>query len=307
MRQALFPLLLPLLFLTSCTPTGTVQEEVPARDTTWVGELSITAGDTLFMDCPTGRKYKVTGPAMDTLYRRYRYFRTKPGQWMKTWLTGHLGTTQIHGHTDSALVAVTYMHLDGALRCDPLPRPALSGSFVARFQDPMGERVVRMDLFPDGEVTSITTLANGAQRAEEDGIWGMDSEEQVVVEWPHREHTMLFRVVDGDLVSQLPHATGAQVMERDGPADRMRGAFGRTARWLSATAAQAGHPMPAEEIRPGTRMSTLFPTPEGRAAVRAQAPDSLLLSDERLRREWDAVEEVRSVVVMMRLRERRER
>jgi hypothetical protein len=116
---------------------------------------------------------------------------------MKTWLTGHLGTTQIHGHTDSALVAVTYMHLDGALRCDPLPRPALSGSFVARFDDPMGERTVRLDLFPNGDATSYTTLANGAQKAEEDGQWGVDSEEQVVVHWVQRDQKMLFHAANG--------------------------------------------------------------------------------------------------------------
>lgn len=302
---ALFPLTLTIF---ACQGPAVPEPQPPtSADTTWVGELSITAGDTLFMDCSSGRKYKLTGPALDTLQKRYRYFRTKPGQWMKTWVTGHLGVRSQQGAMDSALYAMSYMHLDGAMRCPPLPRPAASGSYVARFNDPMGERVSRLDLLPNGDATSYTSLANGRLQAEEDGRWGVDSEEQVVVEWPHREHTMLFRRVNGDLVSQLSANGKSHVMKHDGDADRMRGAFGRTARWLAASATANGRPTTPSEIAPSTSLNDLFPTPEARSALRAQAQDSLLLSDKRMDSEWDAIEQVKSVVSLMRLKERRER
>lgn len=304
MRSLPFAALALLLSAGACrTPSGTDAADGTApRDTNWIGEARITAGDTTIRLCGSGKRYRLTGPALDSLAPKYRYFRTRPGQWMKVWCTGHLGVVGPAGRPDSALITGTFQHLDASLQCDPVPDGRMAGSYAVDFQDPTGARSVRFDLFEDGLVTMYTSNGHGSATVEEDGRWGVDSDDRVILAWPAREQSMRYAYTEGTLTSDMPGAGSAVVLRRTGPADRMYGAFGRTARWLAAQAAASGQAVRAEDLRPSTRLATLFPTPESRTALRAAAADTLRLNDQRMRLEWDAVEDVQGAADLMRMR-----
>lgn len=307
-RFLLFPPALALLAV-ACQPstdadgTTTVRPD-SARDTSWIGEVRITAGDTTIRLCGSGKRYRLTGPALDSIAPKYRYFNTRPGQWMKVWCTGHLGVIGPSDRPDSALITGLYQHLDASLQCDPVPDGRLVGAYAVDFQDPTGRRTVRMDLFADGNVTMYTRNGREQPAVEEDGRWGMDSDDRVTVVWPQREQTMHYRYTEGRLTSDMPGSATVVTLLREGPADRLHGAFGRTARWLSTQATAGGHPVAAGDLLPATPLASLFPTEEARAALRASARDTLGLDDQRLRLEWDAIADVQGVVALMRMRMR---
>lgn len=301
------PLLLSfalLIGLGSCTaPSGTPgAPEAAIRDTNWIGEARITTNDTVIRLCGSGKRYRLTGSALDSMAAKYQYFRTREGQWMKVWFTGHLGVVGPADRPDSALITTAYQHLDASLSCDPVPSERVSGSYTVAFDDPTGHRSVRFDLFPDGLVTMFTH--NGGTTVEEDGHWGVDSYEHVALVWPQREQTMLYTYTEGTLSSDMPGAGAAIVLKRDGPADRMHGAFGRAARWLAAQASTSAGTVRPEDLLPRTPLSELFPTPESRASLRKAAADTLGLKEQRMHLEWDAVVDVQGVVDLMRLRMR---
>ena len=270
-------------------------------DTNWIGETRITAGDTEVMLCENGKHYNLTGPAVDTIYQRYHGVNTRGGQWMKLWVTGHLGVTTRNGNPDSALYAATFLHLDGALHCDPVPNATMAGTYRVDIVDPIRTRSLLLLLFPEGDATMITDLRDGQALYEEDGRWGTDSDDHVKLEFLQRNQAMTFRYADHRLISEMPGPGNGFIFDGTGPPDRLQGAFGRTARWFAAVGTAQGRPLDLATLRPTTAIAEIFPTDKERDALRASARDTLALDDTRLRLEWGAVSTMRDAVSMMRM------
>ena len=296
---------LAMLALGSCIDTPASGEgDVPVADTNWNGEVRMTKGDTLIRLCGIGKTYRLTGRDMDTLAYRYVHARMNTGQWMKVWCYGHLGTMRIGGLIDSALFAVKFQHLDASLHCDPVPDERVSGDWKLDDADPLHPRDIHLHLFPDGTVTMITDLHQG-QPFEEDGTWGMDVENRVNVVWPQRQQTMLFTWDGSTLVGSTSIPGRRITMRKQGDADRMAGAFGRTARWLAATASAQGRPTKPEELQPNTPLADLFSTPASLHALRAQALDTLAMDTESAALRLDAAATVRDYMLLLRTAHRR--
>lgn len=290
---------LPLLAIAACgSPPGpTNTADGTARDTLWVGEMRILDNDTVFSPCGTTRWYRMQGPALDTLARRYRHYRRIDGQWIKSWVNAH---TTLRG-TDTVLHVATFMHIDPAVPCEPTPDSLRAGSYVARYADPMGERVLRMDLFPDGDAVMHTSLQNGIVANEVEGTWGMDKDRFIATHWPQRHIHRRYRI-KADTLVPYPAAGNGNNMVRDGAADRMRGSYGRTARWLAEAAGKAqGHRIDPSSLRPDMMLDSLFPTAEARALLRGSAADTLGFNEDRMAREWDALATVKDVVPLIRV------
>jgi len=301
-----FPALLPVLVLVSCVdrpPAGDPIAPTPA-DTTWTGEVRMTAGDTSIRICGKGAVYRLTGPAMDTIAQRYTGARMNTGQRMKLWVTGHFGTLSEGGIVDSALFAVRFQHLDASLRCDPIPDARVSGDWKLEDVDPRRPRDIHLQLYTDGAALMITDLRNGQPPFEEDGTWGVDGDGTVHVNWPARAQTMVLKWTPGTLIG-TDHRPGMRVtLHKAGEADRFAGAFGRTARWLAATATAQGRPTALRDIRPTTRIDTLLPSPEGRRVLREQALDTFNLNTRDAAVRLDAALTARDYALLVRIASR---
>lgn len=294
---------LAVLALGSCVDTPNVaHDDIPLLDTNWMGEVRMTKGDTVIRVCGTGKTYRLTGPDMDTLAYRYVHARMNTGQWMKVWCYGHLGTMSIGGTAgllDSALFAVKFQHLDASLHCDPIPDARVSGNWKLDDLDPLHPRDIHLHMFMDGNATMITDLHQGAPM-EEDGTWGMDVENRVNVTWPQRQQTMLFAWDGTSLINTSTVPGKTIIMRKQGAADRMAGAYGRTARWLAAAATAKGKPTRPEDLSPGTPIAELFPTPAALQSLRTQALDTLQMSTESAALRLDAAVTVRDYALIMR-------
>ena len=88
--------------------------------------------------------------------------------------------------------------------------------------------------------------------------------------------------------------------EKQGDADRMAGAFGRTARWLATTATAQGRPTRPEDLLPATPLAELFATPAALQALRTQALDTLDMDTESAALRLDAAATVHDYVLLMR-------
>lgn len=273
--------------------------DVPVADTNWIGEVRMTKGDTVIRVCGSGKTYRLSGPDMDTLAYRYVHARMNTGQWMKVWCFGHLGTMNLGGLIDSALFAVKFQHLDASLQCDPIPDERVSGDWKLDDVDPLHPREIHLHLFPDGTATMITDL-HQRPPMEEDGSWGVDAENRVNVVWPQRQQTMLF-TWDGKTLMNTSGVPGKSItMRKQGDADRMAGVFGRTVRWLAATATAQGRPTRPEELQPGTPLAELFPTPASLQVLRNQALDTLAMDTESAALRLDAAATVRDYMLLLR-------
>lgn len=292
--------------LASCTgENGSEGSSSPTpTDTNWMGETQITRGDTVMMLCGTGRRYRMTGPAVDTLDQRYNYFRTRSGQWVKTWIMGHLAPVTQNGLPDTMLVVTKLMHMDGGLHCDPIPNQRMSGRYGTDFQDPRNMRSLQLQLFPNGDATLTTDFHDGSTPLEEDGLWGTDPDGHIQVKWPARDQTMRFQWAQDQLVSDMNLANGNIILPKLGEADRMMGQYGRTVRWLAAVAAANGHAVNASYIQPSMTIEELFPTEQAKAAIQATVGDTLGLDAEGIRLQWAAVTTVKHTVQLMRARSR---
>lgn len=304
MRAPAFVLLLPILAC-ACRNTGATEgdhDSAATHDTSWIADLSITTGDTVVRLCESGKRYHLTGPALDTVADRYRQANTRKGQWMKVWFMGHIGAITHGGIVDSALVCSKFMHLDASLHCDPIPDPRIAGSYVLPFDDPTHPRSVRIDLFADGWATMYTDLYDMHVPMEEDGRWGTDAEMHVDIHWPMRDQHMTYAWTNGKLASvQQIHGTSV-VLERVAASDRMSGAFGRTARWLAAEAAASGRALDATSLTPLTPVRSLFPDSASQQALARSARDTLRLNEQDMLLNWKQVTTVQDIVQLMRNR-----
>jgi hypothetical protein len=287
---------LPLLFIALAAWSACGQGEKTFPDRNWEGELRILPGDTAFMPCSAHRAYRVSGPGLDSLARRYAWLQTERGQWIKTWFSGHLAPGA-QKNTDSVLVATAYQHMDAHVHCTPLPLDSLSGSYEAQAEVLGGTHLERLNFLPGGDAVIITSTPS--LHAEVDGHWGLASDGRVVFEESGGHYSFAYRLEGGNLFRDLPNGQHVSY-RRTGPADRMAGTFGRTARWLSAIAAVQGDTVLPGSLRPNMPLDSLFPQPGVRAALRSSAMDSLGLDEHSLAGTWDAASTVRDVAQLMR-------
>ncbi|HRN36712.1 MAG TPA: hypothetical protein PLV70_04240 [Flavobacteriales bacterium] len=289
---------LAVLLLSACG-SGGAGGAPSAPDVLLVGEMRISSGDTIFMPCGTQRRLRITGPGLDSLARRYTWLQTGPGQWIKAWCNGHL--TAVPGSADSLLVAASYVHMDAAVHCPPVPLDTLAGRYVARAAMPGGEHLEQLDLLRGGDAV-ITTTMPGVD-AEVDGTWGLNSDGQLIFEEAGKKFAFRYTLNDGGLVRHLPNGRTVEYV-RTGPPERLSGAFGRTARWLAAVSNAHGRGMQAGELRPTMRLDSLFPDPATRDVLRKSARDTLAMDEQHLNAAWHDAATVRDVVQLMRGRTR---
>lgn len=304
MRSLLF-CISGLLTLLACVDTPNGNGPIPATDTAWEGEVRMTAGDTLIRVCGSGRVYKLTGPAMDTITYRYVHARMNTGQWMKVWCLGHLGSVMHKGLVDSALFAVTYQHLDASLQCDPIVDPRIAGDWKLDELDPKHPRDVHLHLYEDGVALMITDLHSDRLPLEEDGTWGTDVGNMVNVNWPMRQQTMRFTWDGATLVNTERIPGKSATLRHMGPPDPAAGAFGRAARWLATTATAQGRPTAPEDLRPTTPIADLFPSTHAIDALRAQARDTFATRADNATLGLDGLNTVRDFAVLLRTTPRR--
>lgn len=291
-----------VIALPGCRPSGPQGDPSPPP-MAWEGELRILPGDTAFMPCGIHKAYRLTGPGLDSLARRYAWLRTVPGQWIKAWCNGYLQAGPAES-TDSVLTATAYMHMDSEVNCPPVPVDGLAGSYLAEAEVPGGIHTERLEFQLGGDALIITT-APGI-RAEVDGRWGLDSDGDLLFTEADGRYSFHYGHKAGRLVRPLP-AGRAVAYRRTGPADRLAGAQGRAARWLAATARAQGRPVQAGDLRPAMRIDSLFPGTAAQEALRRSAADSLGLNEHQLRTTWPAAQTVHDVTKLMRTHLRAER
>jgi hypothetical protein len=267
-----------------------------------MADVQVTAVDTTVRLCGSGKLYRLTGPALDTIAERYRYANTRKGQWMKLWFSGHLGVMHYRDHMDSAIIAVAYQHLDASLHCDPVPDLRMGGRYRMAQADPYHPRAVDLDLFDDGSALMYTDLYDGHGPLEEDGRWGADADGQVNVSWPQRDQTMVFHWRNGALESTNQVAGRSLHMERVGASDASSGSLGRVARWLAAVGRQHGRTIDPALIRPSAALRSVLVTDAALEALRLSAKDTLQLDSMAMKNQWAYVVTVKDAMRLMRRR-----
>ncbi|HMN04186.1 MAG TPA: hypothetical protein PKD45_00530 [Flavobacteriales bacterium] len=288
-----------LVTCTACNNQAS-HADTPPPDRSWEGELRILPNDTSFRPCGTHKTYRVTGPGLDSLARRYTWLHTAHGQWIKTWCSGHLAPgTAAAG--DSLLVATAYQHMDVEVQCPPAPVDSLAGSYLAEAEVTGGKHTEQLELLPDGSALIITSTP--ALYAEVDGLWGLDSDGVITFQEIQGRYFLHYAWIDGHLVRPLPNRNAQVTYTRTGQAQRLSGAFGRTAWWLSEVAHNTGNAhLQAEDLRPAMRLDSLFPDAEARALLADQAQDTLGMSLHDVATLWQTAETVYDVTRLMRIR-----
>ncbi|QQS72114.1 MAG: hypothetical protein IPP95_13180 [Flavobacteriales bacterium] len=295
MRTAPVSLLCILALAYGCGEVGTTEKT--GADTYWEGEVRILPGDTAFTPCGSTTPVRLTGPGLDSIAHRYTYLNTATGQWVKTWLSGRM--TLPVAAKDSVLQAMSYMHMDSEVNCPPVPNEQMEGKYVSLNGGGMGIITTQVMLLHGGDAV-LTTTAPDSPMIEDDGTWGLDADRDLVLEIPKRHATFYFTWEKGGLRSHLPNGAPGPAYKLMGPADRMEGTFGRTAMWLAAVATGQGDTLRAESLRPDMSLDSLFPTPAAREALRASAPDTLGMTEQKLNSLWGSSEQVKDVNALMR-------
>ena len=293
---------LSTFMLISCGSQGDQDPSLSTLDSDYMGDVRVTAADTTIRLCGSGKRYRLSGPAIDTIADRYRYAVSRKGNWAKLWFRGHLGTITSANHTDSVFVAVNYQHLDASLNCEPVPDTRISGRFKLEQNDPSHPRTVLLDLFDNGVVIMYSDLFDGTGVIEENGTWGTTADDLVNIKWPKRDQTMSYQW-DGQRLNghKLPNGTSLSLL-RTGPADRNISELGRATRWLAAAASASGHPCDPEDLSPSTELSELFTTEAARTALAIAARDTFNWNEEELKLGWTTISNVQEVVDLMRAR-----
>ena len=295
MRTAAFPLLCVLALAYGCKEGGTSGKAV--ADTYWEGEVRILQGDTVFTPCGSTTSIRLTGPGLDSIAHRYTFLRTTNGQWVKTWLSGHMVLPA--PDQDSILSAAHYMHMDSEVNCPPVPNDQMAGKYVSINGGSLGMVTQEVMLLQGGDAV-MTTTASDSPIIEDDADWGLDADRDLVLELPQRHTKFLFTWEKGGLRSHLPNGAPGPTYKLVGPADRMEGTFGRTANWLAAVATGQGGSLRAEDVRPNMRLDSLFPDPAARAALRTSAADTLGMTEQTMNSVWGAADQVKDVNALLR-------
>ncbi len=269
----------------------------PARN--WEGEVRILPGDTAFVPCATTLRYTLTGPGLDSIAHRYAFLSTTKGQWIKTWCTGGV-PAGLSASKDSVLNCTAYMHMDPAVHCPPLPVDSMSGTYRVKAPIAGGVHTETLLFLPGGDATIVSTAPG--LHAEVDGRWGLNPAGNVIFEERQQRYSFEYIWKQGQLVRPMPGRNTLVKYDYVGPAERLSGAFGRTARWLAAIAKANGLPLQPEDLRPAMRLDSLFPSATAHAALQASARDSLALGNNQAAAAWEAATTVEEVTLLVRNR-----
>ncbi|MGB6048575.1 MAG: hypothetical protein WBG34_13345, partial [Flavobacteriales bacterium] len=200
---------------------GPVATEQPASDpagTNFQGEVRILPGDTAFGPCGSLAVFRLTGPGLDSIAHRYTYLNTVPGQWIKTWLSGHYAPDPAGG-PDSLLIAERYMHMDVAVTCPPVPDRRMAGNYVADPAQHADARTTRLLLLPNGDATSFTS--SNTMHTEVDGHWGINKDGQLIFVEYDGKYSFAFAQEQGRLVRVLAGNARGAAYVREGPPVRL--------------------------------------------------------------------------------------
>ncbi len=298
MRLTSFVLFIIALLALGCHEPASVEQSAPPPvNKDLQGEVRILPGDTAFSPCGSNGIFRLTGPGLDSIAHRYTYLNTVPGQWIKTWFSGHFAPDP-GGGADSLLIVERYMHMDVAVICPPVPNDSMAGSYKADLPTSTSDRSETLLLLPNGDATLFTH--SNTLNAEVDGHWGLNSDGQVVFVEYDGKYRLSFLREQGRLVRLLQDKTRGTVYERNGPPVRLQGAFRRTAIWLSVVATAQGHELQAMDVRPDMRIDSLFPDAASQAALKASAREQLGLNDQLLNTTWTRAENVQDLNMLMR-------
>lgn len=274
---------------------GGIGADVSTSDTlTFEGEYRGSAGHGRWMRCTDGRYFAVKGPGADSLFKAYAAQVGHVGDAAKVWLSGSWSADS------SVMVRSTHM-LAPAMRCEPIPNEAGSGSyFIALPGGEENKRTVRVDLFANGRATQYSTIGRGPER-EESGTWGMDSDGLLKLTWPQRPMTIAFSLKGDSLRQIAPLPAGAEVvLLRTGPPDAERGVFGEVCHLILAEPGAVAPDGGTKNILPSTPLRTLLPNDSGLEALAARITDRYGMTTEMRDRRWPTMETLQDLTELVR-------
>lgn len=298
MRLSSFLLFIIAALVLGCQEPASMERSAPATISEDLqGEVRIIPGDTAFSPCGSNAIFRLSGPGLDSIAHRYTYLNTVPGQWIKTWFSGHFAADPAGG-PNSLLIAERYMHMDVAVTCPPVPNDSMAGNYKAAIPTSANDRSETLLLLPNGDATLFTQ--SNTLNSEVDGHWGLNSDGQVVFVEYDGKYRFSFLPEQGRLVRLLQNNAQGTVYERDGPPVRLQGAFRRTAIWLAMVATAQGHELLAMDVLPDMRLDSLFPDAASQAALKASAGEQLGMDEHQLNTTWSKAENVQDVNMLMR-------
>ncbi|MBK7555585.1 MAG: hypothetical protein IPI55_13565 [Flavobacteriales bacterium] len=286
-----------LFTLVSCErpPSTSGTSTLLTADTlTFEGEYRGTDGKGRWMRCGDGHYFPITGPKADSLYRVYTAQVGHIGDAAKVWLRGAWTA-------DSSVHLNTLLLLAPAMRCDPIPTSRGAGRYLVEIAGSAeNKRSIRMDLFANGRASQYSVVGSAGER-EESGMWGMDSDGRLIVEFPQRPMILTY-ALDGDSLRQLaPLPAGAVlVLHRTGPADAEYGLFAEVRNFILEQPTAVDPAGGAASVLPSTYLSTLLPNDTGLAALEAATRKRYGMEAELSQRRWPAIVTVHDLTELVR-------
>jgi len=265
-------LALALLVFGSCTDSNTSEDTGNGEVLDWEGEYRTIGGSPQFTVCKTGKTYPVTGDAalIKSVNISYNNFIAQPESPIKMWMRAIPSAVDLHntGLMDSVLVFRQLLHMTVDQFCPTKASKEAAGRYSSMVNDKVGMgRKIDFDLYKDGRVIMYTDFLDGKEPAEEEGTWGKNSDNVIVLSWPRRGKEMRFSLANGTLTSRMYHAQDVKlILKRVGdtkyPAGRMVGVID-----LLKRAAAPYLDTNNLQIEPHTRIVDLVPDSMGLAPV----------------------------------------
>lgn len=266
MRPLLLLTAASLLGLAACNGPVPGNTSTTTTDTTWSGEVRLVDGTFLFRPCGDTTELPLEGPGVDSLRPAYEGQAIEAGQRMMAWLSS--GVRSLAGR--SSLPIDRFRHLDATRNCPPLPLPALVGRYAYWIPDHRGDRLVSVDLFPNGEALMLVDMPDQRAPLEQDGTWGVDSRGTIELSWPAMGQRLYYAHFGDTLRIRRRREPGAEGptgdLVRQGPPDATAGTRGEVIAWVARTTGRTAGTMTL-----GTTIAELAPDTAALIALDAQA------------------------------------
>lgn len=256
----------PLLVLAACKGPVPGGRNGTTTDTTWSGEVRLSEGTFLFRPCGDTLELPLEGPGVDSLRPAYEGQAIEAGQRMMAWLSSEVRL--LAGR--ATLPIDRFRHLDPTRACPPMPLPALVGRYAYWIPDHRGDRLVSVDLFPNGEALMLVAMPDQRAPIEQDGTWGADSRGTIELSWPAINQRLYYAPFGDTLRIRQRREPGANGPSGDlvlqGPPDATAGARGEVIAWFARTTGRA-----AGSMTLATTIAELTPDTAALIALDAQA------------------------------------
>jgi hypothetical protein len=262
--------LILVLVLSACG-NGNQHEQVPEVPLSdFEGEFRVSAGVAQFRVCETYRNFRVVCEDLRSIEISYNNFISIPGDPIKMWISGYKKAMDVTntGLLDTVIVIKKVLEMKPEQRCPPKLTEKGVGRYTTALQESeTTNRKIDLDLFPNGIAIMSTMMSNHKTPAEEEGKWGMNSNGDILLEWPRRGNEMLFTLRNGVLASKMETADGHKlVLERNGdpvfPSGRMLEVID-----ILKTVAATYRDTSSIEITYDTRIDELIPDSLGMAPI----------------------------------------